>query len=123
MKKNKKIKIGIIGAGLISQVCHIPNYVVNNHCEIIALADYRKKLREKVAKKFKIKNTYNNHQELLKNKDIEAVIIITGKENIGPIAFDCIKERKHIFTEKPSAHTYLQAKKLVDLAKKIKLST
>jgi len=121
MKKNKKIKIGIIGAGLISQVCHIPNYVVNNHCEIVALADYRKKLREKVAKKFKIKNTYNNHQELLKNKDIEAVIIITGKENIGPIAFDCIKERKHIFTEKPSAHTYLQAKKLVDLAKKNKV--
>ena len=67
MKKNKKIKIGIIGAGLISQICHIPNYIDNNLCEVIALADFRKKLREKVAKKFHIKNTYNSHLELLKN--------------------------------------------------------
>ncbi len=113
----KKIKIGIVGAGLISQVCHIPNYTDNKSCEVIALADFRKKLREKVAKKFQIKNTYSSHQELLKNKDIEAVIIITGKQNTGPIALDCIKEKKHIFTEKPSAHTYEQAKKLVDLAR------
>jgi len=117
MKKNKKIKIGIIGAGLISQICHIPNYIDNNLCEVIALADFRKKLREKVAKKFHIKNTYNSHLELLKNKDIKAVIIITGKENTGPIALDCIKEKKHVFTEKPSAHTYAQAKQLVNQAK------
>ena len=121
MEKNKKIKIGIIGAGFISQICHIPNYSDNNNCEIIGLADFRKKLREKVAKKFQIQNIYKNHQELLKNKENEAVIIITGKENIGPIALDCIKEKKHIFTEKPSAHTYKQAKKLVDLAKKNKV--
>ena len=34
MAKNKKIKIGIIGAGFISQICHIPNYADNNNCEI-----------------------------------------------------------------------------------------
>jgi predicted dehydrogenase len=121
MVKNNKIKIGIVGAGFISQICHISNFAKNKNCEIIALADLRKKLRNKVAKKFKIKNTYSSHKDLLENKQIEAVIVITGRENIGPIAYDCLNKKKHVFTEKPSAHTFAQAKKLVDLAKRKKV--
>ena len=121
MPNNKKIKLGVIGAGLISQLCHISNYSKNKHCEILALADYRNKLREKVGKKFNIKYLYSNHKELLKNSEIDAVIIVTGRENIGPVAYDCLKKKKHIFTEKPSAHTFFQAKKLVGLANKKKV--
>ena len=79
MVKNNKIKIGIVGAGFISQICHISNFAKNKNCEIIALADFRKKLRNKVAKKFKIKNTYSSHKDLLENKQIEAVLVLTGR--------------------------------------------
>ena len=66
--KNNKIKIGFVGAGFIGQLCHIINYIDNNKCEIIALADNKKKLGKLVASKYKIPKVYQNHKELLNNE-------------------------------------------------------
>ena len=73
----KRIKLGIIGAGFTSQTCHIPNFIKNKKAFVIALAETREKLRHLVLKKYKIKNSYKNHKELLKNeipnKEIQGV--------------------------------------------------
>ena len=51
-----KIKIGVIGAGYISQVCHLPFLAKNNNCEIKAIIEKNENLLNKVADKYKIKN-------------------------------------------------------------------
>ena len=70
----KKIKLGIVGAGFTSQTCHIPNFFKNKKVFIVALAEKRKLLRHKIAKKYKIKNIYESHKQLLLNeKEIEII--------------------------------------------------
>jgi len=115
---SKKVKIGIVGAGFIGQLCHIKNYSEISNCKIVAIAEIRPELRELVAKRYNIPRTYQSHVELLeKDTEVEAIVIVTKRTMTGPIALDCINAGKSILTEKPMASTYKQAKKLVDAAK------
>ena len=44
----KKIKLGLVGAGRMGQLAHLSNYAVLDDCEVIALAEPREKLAQKV---------------------------------------------------------------------------
>ena len=118
----KKIKLGFVGAGFNGQIGHLDSFKKIKNCDFVALAEDRDKLRNLVKKKYKFKKVYKTHYELLKNeKKLDGVIIVTKRNMTAPIAYDCIKRNINVFTEKPMASTYMQAKKLVNLstAKKV----
>jgi len=116
--KEKKLKIGIVGAGFVSQIAHISNFSQLKNCQIVALAEQKKQLREKVANRYGIPRTYQNHEQLLKDPEVEAVIVITPRELTGPVAYDCLKAKKHVFTEKPMAGNVEQGERLIKIAEK-----
>lgn len=98
----------------MGQLAHIANYADLKSCRIKALAELRPKLRDLVANRYGIKDTYASHTELLADPEIEAVVVVTQRFLTGSIALDCLKKGKHVITEKPMASTYDQAKTLVD---------
>lgn len=115
----KKIKLGFVGAGFNGQLIHISNYYKINICELVAIAEPRPKLRNLVAKKYNIKHQYSNHLDLIKNqKNLDAVIIVTKRQMMGPIAYDFLKNNISILTEKPIAGNVVQTKKLYNLWKR-----
>lgn len=116
-KKNKKIKIGIIGAGFMGQVAHLDNFIKNSNCEIVALAEPREKLREQVCQKYHIPHAFYSHRELLHEVNVDAVVIIVPRNLVGHIAHDCLSAGKHVFTEKPMAANFDEANALVNVAK------
>src|SRR3989338_4121782 len=111
---HRPIRVGIVGAGFIGQLAHIAHYAKIKDCRIVALAAGRSELRRKVAQRYGIPRTYSTHQELLKDPEVEAVVAVTARPGIGPVALDCLKAGKHLLTEKPMASTLEQAEKLVD---------
>jgi len=113
---SKTVKLGFIGAGFIGQVAHIANYVQIKNCQIVALAAGRPELRQKVAKHYDIARTYTTHRELLEDKEVEAVVAVTGRLETGPVALDCLNAGKPLLTEKPMASTLEQAERLVRAA-------
>ena len=118
----KPVKLGIIGAGFVGQVAHIMNYVEVTNCQIVALAEYRPILRRKLAERYGIPKTYESHHELLKDPEVEAVVIVTPRRYTAPLALDCLRAGKHVITEKPMAGTLKQAELLVDIAQEKNLN-
>jgi len=116
--KKNTVKLGFVGAGFMGQLAHIQNYLEVEGCELTALAETRPKLREKAMQRYGFKKGYATHTEMLQDADVDAVIVVTARPNIGPIVYDCLKAGKHTFTEKPMAASAEQARKLVDMAKK-----
>lgn len=115
----KKINLAFIGSGFNGQIGHLKSFSKIKNCEFTALAEYRDKLRFLIKKKYKFKRVYKTHLELLKKeKKIDGVIIVTKRNMTAPIAYDVIKKKLNVFTEKPMASTYLQAKKLAIMANK-----
>ena len=87
-----KVKIGIIGAGFNGQIGFIENFFKNKDCQIFGLAEARENLRKKVINKYKIKNAYVSHKDLI--KDIikyDGIAVITKRDMIGPISSKLLK--------------------------------
>ena len=49
---DKKLKIGLIGAGGIATGCHMPGYANMDNVEIVAICDIIPEKAEKLAKKY-----------------------------------------------------------------------
>ncbi len=115
----KKINIALVGVGFNGQIGHLINFIKINKCKVVAIAEARDKLRKKVGIKYNIKKLYKSHKDIIKyEKKIQGVVIVTKRNMTGPIAYDFLKSGFSVFTEKPMASTYKQAKKLVNMAKK-----
>lgn len=115
----KKIKLGFVGAGFNGQIGFLQNFHKNKQCVIWGLAEAREKLRTQVSKKYNIKNQYSSHRDLAKNINEYDGIVIIAKRNMTPvIAYEFLKLRKPILTEKPMAGSFKQAKKLLHIANK-----
>ncbi len=65
---------------------------------------------------------YSNHIDLLRDKDIDAVIITTPSSLHGEQALDALNAKKHVLIDKPIASTVKEGKKILALAKKEKLT-
>lgn len=113
-----KLNIGMIGAGFIGQLAHLMNFVEVANCKVLALAEYKPKLRSKVASRYDIPHTYPTHLELLEDPDVEAVVVVTPRAYTGPIVLDCLQAGKHVLSEKPMVGSSKQGKILLDAAKK-----
>ncbi|HEY3790514.1 MAG TPA: Gfo/Idh/MocA family oxidoreductase, partial [Bradyrhizobium sp.] len=103
------IGIGIIGAGMVGQMCHLANFVANPGCRVVALADLRPELAAAAAVKFGVQRVYRTHLELLADSDVTGVVVVTRRRATGPIVLDALNNGRHVLSEKPMAYTVAQA--------------
>lgn len=116
-----RIRIGILGGGMISQIAHLPFYRTNPRCEVVAISESRPSLVAALAPLVGTDRIVADHQELLARPDIDAVIISAPRPATGPLTLMALEAGKHVLAEKPMAHTVEQAKRLVDMAEARKL--
>ncbi len=110
------VRIGMVGVGYIGQVAHLANYAEVEGCEVTAVAEIRPELRDAVQAHYGIPQAFSSHRELLDNAELDAVIAVTRRHHVGPVALDCLKAGKHLLTEKPMAATLEQAEILAKAA-------
>ena len=109
--------IGIIGAGMVGQMCHLANFVANPARGVVAIADLRPDLAAAAATKFGVARVYHSHRELLEDADVTGVVVVTRRRATGPIVLDALDSGRHVLSEKPMAYTSLQAGALVSAAR------
>ena len=113
--------IGIIGMGMVGQMCHLANFVSNPACRVVAIADLRPDLLAAAAARFGISRAYQTHRELLDDDKVSGVVVVTRRRATGAIVLDALNSGRHVLSEKPMAYTFDQAATLVDAARKREL--
>lgn len=116
MTTPKRLKIGFVGAGFIGQLAHLDNFVQISDCQLVAIAERRTDLREQVAVKYGIAQTFACHEELLAKSDVDAIVVVTARPHTAAVVADCLKAGKHVLSEKPIAPDSDTASQLVRLA-------
>lgn len=114
----EKIKLGFVGVGTMGQMAHLQNYATLDDCEIVAVADYRQKLAHAVAARYGIQHIYSDHQSLLKNESLDAIVACLQFRHHATILPDLYPRIKNIFTEKPLAIAVETAETLATAAKR-----
>jgi predicted dehydrogenase len=116
-----RVKIGLIGCGIISDA-HLKGYeVIKDLAQVVAVADVDKKKAEEKAKKTGASKVYLDYKELLKDRDIEAVDICLPHHLHRQVACDAASEGKHIICEKPLATSIKDADAMIVKARDSKV--
>jgi myo-inositol 2-dehydrogenase/D-chiro-inositol 1-dehydrogenase len=98
-----KINVGLIGAGRIGRV-HAENLVYRvPEARVLAVSDVFLEAAQKCAADFNIPTAVKNHQAILDNPEIEAVIICSSTDTHAQFISEAATAGKHIFCEKPIA--------------------
>lgn len=114
-----KIKLGIIGAGRIAHVhaksirFHIPE------AEIKSIADpYMTQEAERWISDFNIPNLSKDYRDVIRNTEIDAVLICSSTDTHAPITREAAAAGKHIFCEKPIDLNISEIRKTIDAVDK-----
>jgi len=112
----EKVKIGIVGCGGIANNKHLPAIKKNGNFEIIAFCDVVKERAEEAKIKYGTENSrvYTDYTELLEEKEINAVYVLTPNKSHAGISIAAMKAGKNVMCEKPMAKTYAEAKLMLD---------
>jgi predicted dehydrogenase len=108
-----KVRMGYVGCGFMAQKVHIPNILGIEECELMALAEVRPRLGEKVRARFGVPKLYRSHLELAEDPSIEAVGVSAHFAAQGEIAADLLRAGKDVFMEKPMAVSVEQGEKIL----------
>ncbi|HEY3320068.1 MAG TPA: Gfo/Idh/MocA family oxidoreductase [Planctomycetota bacterium] len=91
---------------------------------IVALCDVDQRYAAHTFKKFPNAKAYTDYREMLdKQKDIDAVIVATPDHSHAVIAMAMIKAKKHVYVQKPMAHSIEEARALTLAARENKVMT
>lgn len=112
----KKIGLGIIGLGYIGKV-HLRHSLKLVNANLLAVSDMSKKALA-IAKEAGVKKTFTNYEQLLKDPEIDAVIIALPTHLHSRCSKQAAEEKKHVFLEKPMARNVKEAQEIISAARK-----
>jgi predicted dehydrogenase len=100
----KKTRIGVIGLGWFGEI-HCEAISGTPSLELAALCTRTPERLKEMGEKFNVKSLYTDYNEMLADPDIDAVSVVTmWTEHTAP-TLAALKAGKHVFLEKPMAHT------------------
>lgn len=115
------INVGVIGTGGFAKTMHLPILKkLSNLYSIIALCDLDGVKVKQNANRYGAKYCTTDYQDILKDKDIDLVIITLPHNLHARISMEAAKAGKAVFCEKPMALNNEELKKLVDVLKDTK---
>lgn len=114
------IQIGQIGVGNWGQNL-LRNFFNIKECSVKICVDKNTSLLEKISAQYQNKiKVCKDYDNILKDKDIEAVVIATLPISHAQITIKALKSGKHVFVEKPMALDVSSAIEMIKTAKKYK---
>ena len=113
------VRIGVIGFGYWG-----PNLVRNfqdlDRSKVVAVANLRGSALTPLAKRYPAIRLTTNHQEILEDETVDAVVIATPVSTHFGLAQAALRAGKHVLVEKPLAASSAEGSELIDLARQKK---
>ena len=113
----KKIKVGIIGCGSITEKRHAPEYLENSNVEIAAFYDINKKRAKMMAEMFGGK-AVDDYMDILNDPEIAAVSDCTPNHMHCIVSTKAMELGKAVLCEKPMAKSLEEAEKILEVQQK-----
>jgi len=112
----KKIRAGIIGCGKFAEGEHLPNVLRSDKVELWH-ASSRSERGRKIAQSFGSRKITADYQDVLKDPEVDMVILSVPHEMHMFYIRETLKAGKHLLCEKPMTMTMDEAYEVIRLAK------
>lgn len=115
----EQLRVGIIGCGGIANGKHLPAMKELGCFDIVAFCDLVAERAEKAKDLYGTKDAviYADYKEMLEDKTLQAVYVLTPNKSHSVISIDAMRAGKHVMCEKPMAKTAEEAEQMLFAAK------
>lgn len=113
---NGKLRIAVLGAGAWAKYAHIPGWLRDPRCELVAICDVNAELAAEFAGHFGVAESTGNWQALVAREDIDVVDIVTPSSTHFELAMAALENGKHVLCEKPVAYDFRETLRAAELA-------
>lgn len=114
----KKVNWGIISTANIGLNQVIPGMQKGKYCNVMAISSRNLANAEEAAEKLGIAKAYGSYEELLGDKEIDAVYNPLPNHLHVPMTIQAMEAGKHVLCEKPIALNAKEAEELLEATKK-----
>jgi predicted dehydrogenase len=112
-----QLRVGIVGLGSMAQR-HVDAVKKSGDMELAAVCHHKEERLKSCAAQWGVQKTYLKYADMIADKDIDAVIIVTPNHLHANMTIAALQAGKHVFCEKPPAMNADEAKAVMDCAKK-----
>jgi predicted dehydrogenase len=110
------LRIGVVGAGAIAQLAHLPVLAKMRGVRLIALCDNDRPKARALADRFDIPDAYADIEDLLEAEGLEAVVIATPNHLHEPHVLSAIAAGMDVLCERPIALTARGTERIINAA-------
>ncbi|KAF2031690.1 NAD(P)-binding protein [Setomelanomma holmii] len=115
---SSRLRIGIIGAGEVAQVCHLPVLALLKHLYSISIiCDISEKNAKHCASKFHIPTATTKPTDVFNSNEVDVVFILTSDEFHESYTIAALFAGKHVFVEKPLSLSSPSVQRIIDAEK------
>src|SRR5262245_35136767 len=113
-----RLKVGVVGVGRLGRVYvrdlagRIPETTV------VAVADINRALADQIAAEFDVPKAYGSAQELIADRNVDAVVVVTPTDTHREIVVAAVQSKKPTFCEKPPAISLAECAAMSDAVNK-----
>jgi predicted dehydrogenase len=100
---SQPVRIGFVGVGSMGQCAHLKNYVTLPDCQVVAIAELRPQLGQKVAQRYGVPHVYLSAEEMLAKESLDGLVVSQPFTRHGQVVIPLYRAGIPIFTEKPLA--------------------
>ncbi|MGH7476218.1 MAG: Gfo/Idh/MocA family protein [Longimicrobiales bacterium] len=111
-----EVKIGLLGTGAIAQVVHLPTLGQMPGVGVAAVCDADPAKARAIGSRFEIPRVYRADDDLVRDPDLEGVIICTPSYLHEQQSIAALEAGKHVLVEKPLALTADGARRVLTAA-------
>lgn len=98
----KRLRIGVIGAGFVAQVVHLPLLAKRaERFAIAAIADPDPAARAAAAARFAVPRAHATHRELIAAGGVDALLVCSPDATHAAVTLDALAAGLHVLVEKP----------------------
>src|SRR5713226_7777627 len=118
---SSRLRVGVIGCGLIAQVMHL-HYLreLSDRFEIAALCDLSESVRGAVGREYGVARQFAAWQDLVA-EPLDAVFVLTSGSH-APAAIAAAKAGRHVLVEKPMCFSVAEGNAMVEAATRARVT-
>ena len=110
-----RLKVGVVGCGVIAQVMHLPHLSdLDDRYELAAVCDLSTDVAEACMRRFRAGLAVSRWEELV-DLDLDVVMVLTSGSH-APVAIAAANAGSHVFVEKPMCLSPAEGKAMIEAA-------
>ncbi|HEY2153923.1 MAG TPA: Gfo/Idh/MocA family oxidoreductase [Vicinamibacterales bacterium] len=117
------VRVGVLGAGAWARGAHLPGYLRDPRCRVVAIADTEVDRAREAARECGVPTATADARELIGRDDIDLIDVCTPSHTHFELAWAALEAGKHVLCEKPVAYDFRDTLRARDLARSKGLKT